>query len=79
MSNDYKIDATDGTITLTSTTKIILKVGENSLILDNNGLTIKAANIKEAADLQFQLDCVQAKVAATGGYKNSSSLVSFGQ
>lgn len=75
---DYIIDVNNGTLTLTSLSKIVLQVGDNSITLDTSGITVQATNISQKAQLQASLNCVTATVSASGEYTNSSTLIKLG-
>lgn len=72
---DYIVDTDTGAITFTSQTKIVFKVGDNTLTLDANGLTVKAMNIQEKAELSHTIEATQGAIKAAGGLKLQSAQI----
>lgn len=70
---DYTVDTMDGTITFTSMTKIVFKVGDNSITLDAKGITVKGMSITEKSELSHAIETVQGEFKAPGGLNLKAS------
>lgn len=71
--SDYLFDAELGTITMNAT-KVVIQVGENSITLDNSGVTIKGLNLDLEATIQAQIKAVMLKEQVSGMKDSSIAL-----
>lgn len=74
---DYVFDADLGTVTMKAT-KFVIQVGENSIVLDNNGITIKGMNLDLEATVQAQVKAVMLKEQVSGVKEASAALLKQG-